>query len=475
MNSKSKKKDPTSLPKKNPPLQALREVPELSSFSDNDSLVIFGEVFQKGYVNGLIHEAKKRGLQIVYSTVGRREPNSSSLRPLSQEELKEKEAPLINIPLEAGFDLEKSSKGNSPVDFLQTLKLKNWDQKNILDWDQIEESRKKGEARFREKTSLYLLELENILSQKTGHVIFVHTMAGGFPRAKVVMPAANRVFKGYQNRYLSSEHFWNTDIGQLCEMSFEDVTAKSFHHLIDLSTSLREKLENQGRKVTYLAYGYHGTEVLVQDEYRWQSYSPYLQGWAKLSLEKIARQAWQKGIKATVFNSPEILTSSSHIFLGVEVSLYPLLKALKKEILDPDAPFFLPKNPKEKENITTKLQHFLKTCENLLKEDFTIENLFEKTNHYFSSETMKKWSYFEKWPQHNGPQQMELMRQSSSELIDMHHNKKQLITNLLSELVFSSSGYTMLHSSWEPQAPVLWLGHDLIAKVSSVSSYLQKM
>ena len=52
---------------------------------------------------------------------------------------------------------------------------------------------------------------------------------------------------------------------------------------------------------------------------------------AKMRLEQVAEAAWAKGIKATVFNCPEIRTNSSDIFVGVELSLFPLLKASKKE------------------------------------------------------------------------------------------------------------------------------------------------
>ena len=50
-----------------------------------------------------------------------------------------------------------------------------------------------------------------------------------------------------------------------------------------------------------------------------------------MRLESVAEAAWAQGITATVFNCPEIRTNSSDIFVGVELSLFPLLKALKKE------------------------------------------------------------------------------------------------------------------------------------------------
>src|ERR1700710_1777944 len=95
--------------------EPLRQVNLVSGYGKDDVLVVFGEVFARGYVNGLIDEARKAGMKVIYGTVGRRDENDE-LRPLTAEELKDKDQPLINVPLECGFDLAKSSKGLSPVD-----------------------------------------------------------------------------------------------------------------------------------------------------------------------------------------------------------------------------------------------------------------------------------------------------------------------------------------------------------------------
>lgn len=125
----------------------LRELPPSPQYEPGDVLVIFGEVFNRGYVNGLIEMAEKNQMQVIYSTVGRRD-GAGELRPLTEEELKEKnQNPLINIPLEAGFDLEKASDGLSPVDRLKPLKLTQWKEAD-LPKDKIEESRITGEKRF---------------------------------------------------------------------------------------------------------------------------------------------------------------------------------------------------------------------------------------------------------------------------------------------------------------------------------------
>ena len=81
----------------------LRDVPPPSRFKKGDLMVVFGELFARGYVNGIVDEAAEAGLEIIYSTVGRRDENNQ-LRPLTAEELAEKGQPIINVPLEAGFD-----------------------------------------------------------------------------------------------------------------------------------------------------------------------------------------------------------------------------------------------------------------------------------------------------------------------------------------------------------------------------------
>lgn len=424
----------------------MREIPQKHNYGDGDVLVVFGELFHRGYANGIVDEAKKAGMKVIYSTVGRRD-EKLQLRALNSEELAEKEQPLINIPLEAGFDLEPSSKGSSPVDQLKGVKLRGWENAEI-DFEQVKESRTAGINRFRASVEAYLNQLEAEIPDGA-NVLFVHTMAGGFPRAKVVMPAANRVFKGSGERYFSSETFWHSDIGKLCEMSFNEVTGETLYHLLDLSTGFRDRLKAEGRTVRYVCYGYHGTEILINDQYQWQSYAPYLQGWAKLRLEEIAQEFWQKGVEVSVFNAPEILTNSSGIFLGVELSLYPLMQALKKESAD-----------------SAVTADVLAKCQSLLKEGETLKNLLAKTNDYFNNEAISQLAEYSGWPQHNFQEQMDCMRSKSSEFLELHKSDKELIVAQLSEVVFQACGRLMIDQTSDLQKPVWWLGHDVIAKVA---------
>lgn len=418
---------------------ALRSCPENQSFTSNDILVVFGEVFDKGYVNGMVEEAKRIGMKVIYGTVGRRDEDGN-LRALNQEELSaKKQENLINIPLEAGFDMEPSSKGPSPCDQLKGIKRDDWNEVK-LDWEQIEESKKAGQERFVSNVRAFLSEVEKQVS-KDQHIHFAHTMAGGIPRAKILMPLLNRVFKGSGKRFLSSKKFWNSEIGRLCSISFDEVTADTFRVLIEESELIRKK----AKSTSYSAYGYHGCEPLLNSNYEWQSYAPYLQGWAKIRLENIAKEKWKDGIKAQVFNSPEILTNSSSVFMGVEVCLYPLIRALKFENNGKDCSIH-------------------QICADLLKNSEDLASVDTYTQKYMNGDPGQREQEWKEWPQHNTEEQMASMKEASDYLISLHKDKKELMTFPLSEVVFKTTGKVIMSEAAKPSSPVLWLGHDLVAK-----------
>lgn len=426
---------------------ALREKPNSSSHPDGsplkkgDVLVLFGELFPKGYANGLVAEAQKAGLKIIYATVGRREKDGE-LRALTHEELESMPRPLINVPLEAGFDLQKSSRGNAPTDFLKDVKLSQWQEAKI-DFTQMEESKQLGRKRFVQNVQTFLQQLRSHIPAGS-NVLFAHLMAGGVPRTKIVMPLMNRSFKGTGDRFLSSELFWSSDIGKFCAESFFEVSAETFRILIEQTAEIRSWIESQGGKAHYLGYGYHGTEILQNDRYRWQTYSPYLQGWAKMRLEDYARQARSSGFSATVYNCPEILTASSSIFQGVEVCLYSLLGAIQKD-------------SKNKAGI---LDH----CRGLLKSEISIEKLMQTASEYLDKPEIKETCIYEKWPQHNTQKQLETLLNTSETLFTFHKNEKEQLSPYLSELVVRGCGELMFASTGRVTKPVVWLNHDVIAK-----------
>jgi hypothetical protein len=425
-------------------LVPLRNKPQLSGYKKGDYLVLFGELFQRGYANGLVEEAERQGLTIIRATVGRRDKDGQ-LRPLNSEELATQPSPLINIPLEAGFDMQPDDEGVTPVEMLKEAGLKDWKEFK-LNFDRVEQSRKRGEKNFRERVNLWTKELEKII-EPGRNVLFAHLMAGGVPRAKIVMPLMNRAFKGRGDRYLSSAEFWESDIGKLCQISFSEVTAHTFMHFVDVTTDLRKKIESKGGHVSYIAYGYHGTEVLLEDRYQWTTYTPYLQGWAKIQLEEHSRKFHEQGIKTCVYNCPEILTNSSSIFQGVEVFLYLLIEALKKEA-----------------GSHPRAQKVIQHCQSLLKDDIKLSDLTRDLFSYFKDPVIIAQSQFDKWPQHSTQPQLERMLDESEKMISWHKDQKNLMTSELSEVVFEGCGYAMFHDSWVAEEPVRWLGHDIVSR-----------
>ena len=426
---------------------SLREIPQHNIFRKGDTFVLFGELFGRGYANGLVNEARKAGMTIIGITVGRRDENNA-LRALTDEELSTAEANLgghiINVPLMAGFDLDAPAGEPTPTDLLGGMTLKSW-QDDKLDWPHIEKCRAVGVRRFRDSVAKVMAELDGMIPDGS-NAFFAHTMAGGIPKVKVFLAIANRIYKGCGERFMSSRALLDSDLGKLCLMNFDEVTANTFQHLIEGSAAIRARLEKTGGQVRYTAYGYHGTEILVNGTYHWQTYTNYTQGYAKMRLERVATDAWAQGIRATVFNCPEIRTNSSDIFVGVELSLFPLLKALKREggAAWADAQW--------------------QACRDLLQEGMSLEALLQKISDYNATGVMQAYRDFAAWPMDNSAELADLMIGTSDEITQMHKDRKALVTDILSALVLEGTGPLMFMEASHPAAPVLWLNHDVIAK-----------
>lgn len=428
-------------------LTSLREIPQGNIFRKGDVFVLFGELFGRGYANGLVNEARKAGMTILGITVGRRDDNNR-LRPLTQEELVAAEAILggeiINVPLTAGFDLDAPEGEPTPTDLLSNMTIKSWSQ-DKLDWKQIERCREVGVKRFKDSMAEVMAQLEGRIPDGK-NVFFAHTMAGGIPKVKVFLAIANRIYKGRGERFMSSRILIDSDIGKLILQNFDEVTANSFQYLIDGSGAIRARLDQSGGKVRYTAYGYHGTEILIDGNYRWQSYPNYTQGYAKMRLEEIAKGAWNKGVKAMVFNCPEIRTNSSDIFVGVELSLFPLLTALKRE------------------NGGAWAEAQWEACRALLNNGSGLEKLLEKIEAYNTNSVIAEYRNFKAWPMANTEALAEMMIGTSEEITQMHKERKALISDYLSALVLEGTGPLMFHEASNPSSPVIWLNHDIIAR-----------
>ncbi|HEU4376589.1 MAG TPA: hypothetical protein VFS02_24050, partial [Telluria sp.] len=263
---------------------------------------------------------------------------------------------------------------------------------------------------------------------------------------KAFLAIANRIYKGRGERFMSSRALLESDLGKLILMNFDEVTANTLQHLIHASAGIRERVTAKGGEVRYSAYGYHGTEILIGGEYRWQTYTNYTQGYAKMRLESVAEAAWAQGIAATVFNCPEIRTNSSDIFVGVELSLFPLLLALKKE------------------GGGAWVDQQWAICQSLLEDGVSLDSLLATIEAYNQDPTSATFRNFDAWPMDNTPELAEVMIGTSDDITKLHKDRKALITDHLSSLVLESAGPLMFHGAAEKIGPVLWLNHDIIAR-----------
>lgn len=420
----------------------LSNLPVKSGYQKGDVFVLIGELFGRGYANGIVDEARKAGMTIIGTTVGRRD-SDGTLRPLNAVELAEAEnnlgGTIINVPLEAGFDMEPASDGQSFADILKLVKPDAWES-FVCDKGRLEEVRAKGAARFKANLAAVIAELQQHVPAGA-NILFSHAMAGGIPRVRLFMPLLNRVFKGSGDKYLASSAFWQSGLGELCQASFNEVSADTFAYLIEATAPLRAS-----NAVRYTAYGYHGCAVLVNGAYTWQSYTPYLQGWAKIRLEDHAIAARQQGIVATVYNCPEIQTNSSALFMGVELSLYPLLDALQKE------------------GNGAAAKAVFGECQGLLADGVTLDDVLQAAGKYLASPLLKPFDQLAAWPHHSTQEQMEFMLAASAELIALNRSPKEIVCAPLSRAVFNAVGFLMFHDSWAPEKPVAWLNHDIIAR-----------
>lgn len=428
------------------PCVPLRDLPPPSQvLKSGDTLVLVGELFSRGYANGLVELAKLRGINVIQATVGRRD-EQDQLRALTDEELKALPLECINIPLEAGFDYEKARDGLSPLERLKGIKLQDWQNFKVAP-ELIQDSQQLGVQRLKKGMQAFAKEVQSRVT--SGNICFAHLMAGGVPRSKIVLALLNRTVKGVGDKFFSSQELWDSSLGALIAQNFHEVTANSFNILIEETQQLREQLATEHRQVMYTAYGYHGTEVCLQNNLKWQSYTPYLQGWAKMDLEDYAIKHRKQGVICSVYNCPEILTNSSSIFQGVEIPLYLLIQAFRS--LAPNS------------KVTQSIED---VCQSRLRSGFDLDSILKMCDDVLSEPEVATFFKFEKWPSHNEKNQLAKIITASEALMQAHQDTKTLMTFDLSEVVLKSCGRLMLDHIGQGLEPVVWLGHDVIVKAA---------
>lgn len=434
--------------------------------SSSSIFIIFGEVFPGGYIQGLLTQAKKHKATIIYSTMGRR-TSEQKLRPLNEEELQQKNKELklsdtnllINIPLEAGFDLEPYQ-GKTLVDHINQYGLKNWED-FFIDDQFLFTAKKEARIKFQKQIQKFLTQASSHITEHTKNIYFIHTMAGGIPRAKLLMAILNKVLKGRGKRFYSSKQFCATHLGKASLKSFESVTAESFQDLIIETKNLRSLWNKKNINVSYTAFGYRGNSILIKDKYQWTAYAPYIQGWAKLELENIAQKAKNNNIKANVFNCPEVLTRSSQAFSGIEVFLYPFLNSLNASSSD-----LILKKIGDLSIIQDLLKQLgAKSLEqnsfiNYFHKDFSFLKLKQLTDNFFTHPSLNQQLNPTLWPQHNNFQQMDLMIEKTLELNQyiIPETKLLLHTQLSTILIYLAGN--QIYKQLNSEKPIQNLTHE---------------
>lgn len=417
--------------------------PAQATWTSKDYFVIFGELMDEGYVNGLVRFADLAGLNVIQCTIGKRDGGDQP-RALTSEELAGRRFKTINVPLEFGFDLDKDSTGKTPIDQLTGLDLQNcldWK----INWNLIDESFNVSRQRIDKCLSIFSEQLNGLIPADA-NVLIAHTMAGGVPRAVDLWPILLRVFRGVGEPFISNETFLNSEVGKLCSLNFNEVSAESFDRLVRSTAGLREKQSKNGKKVFYLAYGYHGSEVLLNGKYQWRAPDAYLLARQKKRLEDFSARFRKEGINSTVFNCPEIMTKSSAVLYGIELSTHLFVDAIRREVEDP------------------KRSQILSTCSSLLKEGITLEDVSKVSTDYWNLDLTQPFADFPLWAVDSFPEVKQINANLSAQILNMHKDMKNLLKHKLSKMIVYSSGYLLLNNIPTINIPTVWLSHRNLAE-----------
>ena len=103
-------------------------------------------------------------------------------------------------------------------------------------------------------------------------------------------------------------------------------------------------------------------------------------------------------------------------------------------------------------------------CQALLKEGETLEAILETVGAYQQNPVMQSFYNFEAWPMQNSPEQVEMTVGTSADIVALHKNRKELVSDVLSAHVVSATGALIFGASSNADGPVLWLDHDLVAQ-----------
>jgi hypothetical protein len=93
-----------------------------------------------------------------------------------------------------------------------------------------------------------------------------------------------------------------------------------------------------------------------------------------------------------------------------------------------------------------------------------MDDVIAKITNLQADDVMRPFYDFSRWPMPNNQGQSDLTIGTSAEITQMHKDSKTLISDHLSTLVVESTGKLIFGGSSEPEGPVVWLNHQVVAK-----------
>ncbi len=99
-----------------------------------------------------------------------------------------------------------------------------------------------------------------------------------------------------------------------------------------------------------------------------------------------------------------------------------------------------------------------------MKDDVTLDTVLQKVSDYQLDPVMQAFGDFAAWPMPNSAEQVDKTVGTSQEIVQLHKDRKALVSDVLSQHVVAATGDLIFGEASAPNGPVLWLDHDLVAR-----------
>ena len=104
-------------------------------------------------------------------------------------------------------------------------------------------------------------------------------------------------------------------------------------------------------------------------------------------------------------------------------------------------------------------------CQDLLQEGVSLDSVLQTVGAYQQDPVMQSYYDFAAWPMANGAEQVDKTVGTSQDIVALHKDRKELVSDVLSQHVVDATGQLMFGAASNPDGPVLWLDHDVVARV----------